>query len=369
MCKIKLNILIFILCFITLLYYFNTSVVENFSDNTLTYSSDGDLGQTFNDILKIYNFKKVDKNGTWFFPSDYNPCESQANKLIASNPAKYIYVMDGCDIIGSKIDLWKVLRSYYGLPLAELYMPRTYLYADAEDMKNLKNKIMNSHKNKKRMYILKNYNQRQEGIKIVTSWDEINSDINKKEFYLIQEYLYDPLLISKRKVNIRIYYLVICRNNAIEGYIYYNGFMYYTPQYYDPESIDFDKNITTGYIDRQVYVDNPLTMEDLRKYLGTQKASLLDHNIRKAMKNVTMALLGNVCKNNKNNKIKFQVYGVDIAPLSDLSVKLMEINKGPDLNAKDERDGYVKKNMQIDIFKVVEPSIDSQGCHGFIRVY
>ena len=262
MCKTNLLLL---LLFCVVIYYIFSSQFEMFSNYTRTYSSDGDLGDTFNDILKTYNFTRVEKDGVWYFPSDYNPCEKQANQLITSNSAKYIYVMDGCDVIGSKIDLWKVLRSYYGIPIAESYMPMTYLYDNKDDMNMLKNKLMNS--NDKRMFILKNYNQRQEGIKIVTSWDEINSDVNRNEFYLIQEYLYDPFIISKRKTNIRVYYLVVCRNGHIEGYIYYNGFMYYTPQFYDPSSTDFDKHITTGYIDRKVYDENPLTHEDFKKYL------------------------------------------------------------------------------------------------------
>ena len=348
----KANILLFIIGIIVIYYLYKISFVENFNNDIRTYSSDGDLGKTFNDILDTYKFTKVKKDGMWFFPSDYNPCEKQAKELIASDSAKYIYVMDGCDIIGSKIDLWKVLRAYYGIPIAESYLPMTYLYDNPDDMNMLKNKLTNATSTTAKMFILKNYNQRQEGIKIVTTWDEINSDENKK-----------------RKTNIRVYYLVVCRNNSVEGYVYNNGFMYYTPYFYDPDSTDFEKHITTGYIDRQVYIDNPLTIQDLYKYLGVDKSKILEDNICKAMKHVTMALSKNVCTNNANDKVKFQVYGVDIAPLSDLSVKLMEINKGPDLNEKDERDGVVKKSMQSDIFKIIDPFISADKSNGFIQVF
>ena len=36
----------------------------------------------------------------------------------------------------------------------------------------------------------------------------------------------------------------------------------------------------------------------------------------------------------------------------------MEINKGPDLNAKDERDKQVKLQVQRDIFRIVDPDDD-----------
>ena len=42
--------------------------------------------------------------------------------------------------------------------------------------------------------------------------------------------------------------------------------MYYTPELFEKNSSDLKKNITTGYIDRQIYIDNPLTHMDWRKW-------------------------------------------------------------------------------------------------------
>ena len=42
---------------------------------------------------------------------------------------------------------------------------------------------------------------------------------------------------------------------------------------------------------------------------------------------------------------KFVIMGADIAVDKDLGIKLMEINKGPDLRYKDKRDGNVKYNL------------------------
>ena len=41
--------------------------------------------------------------------------------------------------------------------------------------------------------------------------------------------------------------------------------------------------------------------------------------------------------------MKFQIFGADIAPDENLNVTIMEINKGPDIGFKDERDGNLKK--------------------------
>ena len=332
-----------------------------------TYTTDGDLSSDFKKILTEYNFKETN-NGEYFFPSDYNPCEKDAKKLINSSH-KYLYVMDGCDIIGSKIDLWKVIRDEYTTNIATRYMPRTYLYANPKDMEELKHRMESDDKKDiKQMYVLKNYEQRQEGLKIATKWSEIMDHDTMKKFYLIQEYKYNPFIVNKRKINMRVYYLIVCRDHLVKCYIYFNGFMYYTPDFYDPNDPDFKKHITTGYIDRQVYIDNPLTHEDFRKYLGPEKSKKLDHNIKQLMHFISQCLVKRTCTDNIDGKIRFQLYGADLQPDHNLDVVMLEINKGPDVSSKDARDGEVKYKMQQDIFKVVDP--DRFGItSNFIQVY
>ena len=69
----------------------------------------------------------------------------------------------------------------------------------------------------------------------------------------------------------------------------------------------------------------------------------------------------------KQNK-KFQLYGIDIAVNDDLSVKLMEINKGPDIGAKDKRDSELKLNLVRDIFKTVN-LIDNDSKNDCARIF
>jgi hypothetical protein len=367
----KLILLISLFCFFYIFFVLDSKkVIDDYTNTTnkyLTYTTDGELSDDFLKILKEYNFVEDKKNGLYFFPYDYNPCEKIVRSL-NNSPHKYLYVMDGCDVIGSKIDLWKSIKSEYGLQ-ANKYMPECYLYDNETDMEKLRNRMeYDEDHNISQMYILKNYQQRQEGLKVVSSWDEVMDDKNRKDYYIIQEYLYNPFIVSKRKINFRVYYLIVCRNNTMACYIYNNGFMYYTPDFYDPNSTDFNKHITTGYIDRQVYIDNPLTREDFRKYLGSDKAKLLDDNTNVLMNYVSKALVKRICANNYNDKVRFQIYGVDIQPDANLDVKLIEINKGPDLTSKDKRDGEVKYKMQQDLFKLIDPE-HFGSTNNFIKVY
>ena len=53
------------------------------------------------------------------------------------------------------------------------------------------------------------------------------------------------------------------------------------------------------------------------------------------------------------NNLTFQLFGTDIAPDEKLNVHLIEINKGPDMSGKDERDRKLKFNVVEDIFEKV----------------
>jgi hypothetical protein len=55
----------------------------------------------------------------------------------------------------------------------------------------------------------------------------------------------------------------------------------------------------------------------------------------------------------KTNGVCFQLYGVDVAINNQLNPLVMEINKGPDLTAKDGRDKDLKLNLCTDILKSV----------------
>ena len=208
------------------------------------------------------------------------------------------------------------------------------------------------------MYVLKNYYQRQEGIKLTRDLDEIKTGL-KNGWYLVQDYIYDPYIIDKRKINFRYYMLVTCHNGKINGYIHKDGFLYYTPEYYDPNDMVFDKHITTGYIDRKIYDKNPLTLENFREHLDNKNkgsSKVWDKSVKKLMARVMKAISQKICKNKKlQNHFRFQLFGCDVAPDNKLGCKLMEINKGPDLDAKDERDQKVKLQVQLDIFKIVDP--------------
>ena len=346
----------------------NSNTTENLTNVEYSCTTKNKL---LDEIIK-QRYDNQDINNTEkndiYIPCSYNYCEKEA-KSFENNKGKKIFVIDGCDVLASKITLWKVLKDKFGIN-ATSYMPLTHILEEEMDLNNF---ISHYKQNKDQMYILKNFKQRQEGIKITKDLDEILNGV-KNGWYLVQDYLYDPFLVDKRKTNFRYYLLIICFNGDIKGYIHNNGFVYYTPEYYDKKSSDFKKHITTGYIDRKIYDKNPLTIEDFRKYLDNDKkgnSNIWDKNINELFYNIMCALSDNICNNKKlDETIRFQLFGCDIQPDSKLNVKLIEINKGPDLGAKDERDKQVKRKVQEDVLKIVDPQyINEDQQTQFIRIY
>ena len=273
-----------------------------------------------------------------------------------------IYMLNNTDYMVSKLALWKYLKERYGGEIASTMIPYTWDLTDDNEVNAFKHSF-----DPNKIYIVKNNYQRQEGLEIHTKLDTIINSRNK--YLLVQELLQNPYLISGRKINLRVYVLVIKDNyNNVKIQIYKDGFMYYTPEFFEKNNPSFKKNITTGYIDRKVYDENPLTHFDFRNYLDNhnRQLSIIEKYILLNYPNIKLSdfvfsqiyqLLGFIFQTyydivgTKSNGVSFQVYGVDVAIDEDLKPMIMEINKGPDLTAKDGRDKDLKIQMCTDILK------------------
>jgi len=322
-------------------------------------SSCGIYPELLKKVMEERNMVENKKDYDLFIPCSYNSCEKDILAFESDKTGKKIFLIDGCDWVASKMSLWELLKENYGA-FASKYMPDSYLLDKEQDLKAFSVKFHeNKIKNPNQMYVLKNYAQRQEGLKLTRDHDEIIKGINDG-WYLAQEYKYDPYIIDKRKINFRYYLLIVCKDNTIEAYIHKDGFLYYTPDFYDANDMAFNKHITTGYVDRAIYEKNPLTLEDFRLYLDSIGCGLRqrwDFSAENLMNKVMEAISKKICKNKKlDNHVRFQLFGCDIAPTSKLEASLMEINKGPDLSAKDDRDMQVKLKVQKDIFTIVDPN-------------
>lgn len=265
----------------------------------------------------------------------------------------YIASIHGIDLLASKSTFaYFMSRPMYGGN--STIIPETYILSLKEDMHRL---IRNF--NPHNVYLLKKNSQRQDGIIISRSLSRILKEKqDNKSFVVCQKCLNNPLLVNKHKINVRIYLLVKIHpknnNQVIDWYIYQNGFVYYAPETFVPNSIDKNKIITSGYIDRKIYDENPMTLHELKIHLGQDKYTKMFRNIVNAIRSIKMEYSEFFLSSNQNIPgCKFSLFGCDIAPDENLNVKILEVNKGPDTSYKDERDKAVKFNLILDMFYII----------------
>ena len=348
----------------------SVSKIDNptYSHTTCNYT----LGDTLKKVLDANEIQKVSSDGKVHFVCGYDEIDTEINK-INPKPDQRIHIIHNADYISAKDYLWNQMVINSGLERAKTMMPNTYILSNDNDRKRL----LNEYK-KGSIYIMKKNIQRQEGLKITDSLDEILHA--PSSYVVVQELLQNPYTINvkkdgilqgERKTNMRFYILVVCKNDNMDVYVYNDGFMYYAKENWEKNNKNSGPNVTTGYIDRWIYDKNPLTQEDFRKYLDdpTRTLSSSEKNIKQQglklstvifgriynlLHDVLMSSIGKVCNGDKlRNNVSFQLFGADIAINDQLWPQIMELNKGPDLGAKDDRDGILKRKCTKDMLRIV----------------
>lgn len=366
-----LTIVILIIIFLTILiliwYLIAKSV--NFRQSTIKwgpYNCNFDINDTLSKILKDkkINFDANDWN--LYIPCSYDDSQKDIELQDIKKDATY-FILNNSDVMVAKESLWENVVEKYGNEYATKMLPQTFVLTNDNSIIDFKQKYEDD-----KLYIMKKNIQRQEGLKITKDLNEI-LDGSKSGYVIVQELLQNPYTINGKKINMRIYILIVCKENKMNVYMYLNGFMYYTKDDFLENSSEEGPNITTGYIDRKIYETNPLTLEDLKLYLDNSNRSLSDYeinkinegkilskiffdNIIKLLQNVFLAFKGKVGGGKLYSNTSFQLFGVDVSMDSTYHPLVMEINKGPDMSAKDERDKMLKENVIRNMFDIVYPT-------------
>ena len=114
-------------------------------------------------------------------------------------------------------------------------------------------------------------------------------------------------------------------------------------------------------------------MSELKTYLDKHKfnSKKLFTNIDNLQNKIAHAISEPLCNlNSIKNNLKFQLFGLDVIFNKNMDALLLEINKGPDMVAKDKDDEELKKKVQIDMFEKVDviKINDEKYKNGFIKV-
>jgi len=345
--KKSLIIFIVIFLFISLLGILNSNTYSN----KKFYKCSNRLGKVTGNIFSYFNFKHNNQDWNIYMPCGYNNVEKELRTInVNGDRSKIIFGINGCDNIVSKNGIWNILKTKYNRKLASQLMPTSYILYDPDELKHLKDDYKEGD-----IYILKKNVQRKEGLKLTKDMNEILM-ASKENYRVAQKYMRNLYLINNRKINLRIYLLVVIKGNNKKFYISRKGKCIYTYKEYNDDDFDFESNITSYHLDMNVYKKNPRNFQELIDYIDGRgdDGKKLFRNIEKLMVYSSKAMSDKVYQSdNLKGTTTFQIFGGDVIFDKNLHPYLLEFNKGPDMSARDKIDEFMKSDVQYDMFSLV----------------
>ncbi|OMJ75087.1 hypothetical protein SteCoe_25864 [Stentor coeruleus] len=183
---------------------------------------------------------------------------------------------------------------------------------------------------------------RGKGIKVSSSLDQIKEIINKHQenrTYIIQKYIQNPLLINKRKFDIRCYALITSFANQLQGYFFKDGYLRTSCKEFNIKNTN-DKfiHLTNDAIQKnhedygKFESGNKLSYYDFQKFLHSNGSNvdffidIFPQIVDIVKESIACAkdIINEECKMNA-----FEVLGYDFMVDSEYKVWLIEINTNP----------------------------------------
>lgn len=202
---------------------------------------------------------------------------------------------------------------------------------------------------------------------------ENNTTVTINETYVISKYLENPLLVSGKKFDMRIYVLVTSFH-PLKVYLYRQGFCRFTNEKYSLDVNEIDNifiHLTNVAIQKKYEKYNSShggkwSLKNLEMFLemnfGYDKAEKCFNDI----KNVIISSLKSVQGVMHSDKHCYECYGYDIILDANLKPWLIEINASPSLSTTTQGDYILKKQLINDIVNIVitDKWIDEKGKPG-----
>jgi len=179
-------------------------------------------------------------------------------------------------------------------------------------------------------------------IKVLNSIEEIKKVIEavkKSRTYIIQKYIENPLLIGKRKFDIRVYGLLTSVNGNMKGYFYEEGYIRTSSKEYSLDNLSTKAiHLTNDAVQEReedygkYEIGNKLSFTDLQKYLDNNNINLnVEKNLLVRIKEIVSDTFKAVCNiiDPYKRLYTFEVFGYDFMIDEEFKIYLIEINTNP----------------------------------------
>ena len=246
--------------------------------------------------------------------------------------------------ICNKKSLFKNLKDFYGEKNIDVFSKIPLTFHVEQGLSDPAMAIFIDQFKENSMWIIKpgECTNRGNGIKVSNELQEIKEIISSGSSgrtYIVQKYIEKPLLINKRKFDIRCYALVTCVNGILQAYFYREGYLRTASKEFSLRSVrDKFVHLTNDAIQKnsedygKFEAGNKLSYGDFQKFLAVNHPEInfcsdilpeIENIVRESIESVQDLLM------NQKKSLTFEVFGYDFMIDSDFKVWLIEVNTNP----------------------------------------
>ncbi|OMJ85267.1 hypothetical protein SteCoe_13426 [Stentor coeruleus] len=281
--------------------------------------------------------------------------------------------------LSNKKDLFLTMKAYYNSIGVDVFekVPLTFHVSQGEiDPEFLAfNEKFSEFENRKEthpsfqnLWIIKpgEFTNRGQGIKVCKTLQEITSLVSVSEHtFIIQKYIENPLLIAKRKFDIRCYSLITCINGIIQGYFYLDGYLRTTSHEFTmKDTNNLYIHLTNDAIQKyskeygKFENGNKLSYKDFQRYLEKRypekKINFYSEILPQIKEIVRETILANYKNIDINRRLHcMEIFGYDFMIDRNLKPWLIEVNTNPCLELSSKYLSTVIPSMLENAFKIV----------------
>lgn len=167
---------------------------------------------------------------------------------------------------------------------------------------------------------------------------------NRNKTCIVQKYIDSPLLIHKRKFDMRMFFLVTSVNGCIKGYYYKDGYLRTSCKEFSVTNLSNRMiHLTNDAVQKKdedygkYESSNKLSYDDFQKYIDANHASMKINFVndilpkaKKVMEDTIKAVFNKIDPQRK--QCSFEIFGYDFMLDEDFNLSLIEVNTNPCLD-------------------------------------
>lgn len=319
--------------------------------------------KTLNSVLIKNGIKRDNKKCDLYLPYNYVHIDKELNNIDIP-VSKYIFGVIGCSPINRKNDLWNILEKAYGRDGAKQIMPESFIINIPSQFEVAIQEVRRGN-----IIICKKNIERKMGLALVFTENDLIKSKND-DFIVAQRFLKNTMQIHGRKMNMRLYYVIRKYKGKIQFFVTKNGNVLYTKNKTGSD-VTFETHITS-MMDVELYEKEnmPHDFKELKNIMGEEAYKRIWGKIINKITDLSKAIVPLVSKNTKyENKVCFQLFGIDIILESNGEPYILELNKGPSMKIFHEKDKNLKESIFESTFQIAGLLKNRLKSSNYVKVY